>query len=259
MIIPLPAAVFYLTGALWGQDQTPQPRPAPQNQPAAQPTGKAKKKPPSGSSNDRLFFALPNFMTLENSANVPPLTARQKFSLTARGTFDPMQFIFYAAQAGLNQAQDHDEEFGQGAQGFGKRYAIIIADGTLENFMTRAVFPSILRQDPRYFRKGEGGFWRRTLYAIDRLVMTRGDSGDRQFNYSEILGAGSAAAISVYTYHPKSDRGFSNVMQVWAIQVGWDALSNGLKEFWPDMRRRITKSKSGQAGSPPPPTPTDGH
>ena len=261
MIFPLSAAALLLIGAMCGQDPAAQTPPAPQTQSTAQPTGTAKrsKKAPDGSSKDRLFFALPNFMTLENAANAPPLTAGQKFKLTAQGTFDPMQLVFYGAQAGLNQAQDHDAQFGQGTEGYAKRYGVILADGTIENFMTRAILPSVLHQDPRYFQLGEGGFLHRAFYAINRLVVTRSDSGSTQFNFSEMLGSSAAAGIGVSTYHPSSDRSFSNFLQVWCIQLGWDALSNGLKEFWPDMRRKMTKSKSGKAAPQTNPPAGPGH
>jgi hypothetical protein len=206
-----------------------------------------KKKVHKGTSNDRLFYALPNFLTLENSANAPPLTAGQKFRVTARGTFDPVEFVWYGAQAGLSQAQDHDENYGQGMEGFGKRFGVVFADGTIENFFSKAIFPSLLHQDPRYFQSGKGGPLHRTAYAISRLFVTRGDSGTAQFNFSEFLGAGTAATISTYTYHPVDDRKFSDVSKTWATQMAFDALSDVIKEYWPDLRRKLSHSKPDAA------------
>src|SRR5208282_2997465 len=91
-----------------------------------------------------------------------------------------------------------------GWEGYGKRYASAFADGTIENFMTSAVLPSILRQDPRFFQKSDGGFARRTEYAVSRIFVTRTDSGHSQFNYSEIVGSALSAAISTNSYHPRS-------------------------------------------------------
>ena len=122
----------------------------------------------AGTSNDRLFLALPNFLTLENSANVPPLTTGEKFKVVARGSFDKIQFPWYALLAGLSQAENSEPGYGQGWEGYGKRYASAFADGTIENFMTSAIFPSVFHQDPRYFVRGTGGFWKRTGYAISR-------------------------------------------------------------------------------------------
>lgn len=198
----------------------------------------------SGTSKDRLFFLLPNFLTLENAAQVPPLTTGQKFKLEARSTFDPVQFSYYFVLAGINQAANAEAGYGQGAQGYGKRFGAIFADSTIENVMVGAAFPSLLRQDPRYFQKGKGGFGRRTWYALTRIFVTRGDSGHAQFNASEIFGSAIAAGISTYSYHPEADRQFGNVVGTWGTQLGLDSFSFMMKEFWPDIRRFVKRKKS---------------
>ena len=203
---------------------------------------------PSGTSNDRLFFVLPNFLTLENAANVPPLTTGQKFKAVARGTFDPIQFAYYGFLAGIGQGTDDEPSFGQGALGYAKRYGTIFGDTTIENFMVAAVMPSLFHQDPRYFQMGKGSFGRRTWYALTRIFVTRADSGRRQFNASEVLGSAIGAGISTYTYHPEGDQKLASVMSVWGTQVGLDAVGNIFKEFWPDIRRHLHKKKAA-AGS----------
>ena len=214
-------------------------------QPAQQPQAQQQQTPDqqSGTSHDRLFWALPNFLTLENADKVPPLTTGQKFKVVARGVFDPTEFVLVGFVAGLGQASDSDPSYGQGAQGYAKRYGTAYADNAIENFMASAVFPSVLHQDPRYFQLGHGGFMKRAYHAVSRVVITRSDSGQTQFNYSEILGAGSAAAISTYTYHPQSERSFGNVATVWATQMGWDVATYLVKEFWPDLRKKPKKDK----------------
>jgi len=197
-----------------------------------------------GTANNRLFGVLPNFLTVENAGSVPPLTAAQKFELTARGSFDWAEFVWYGALAGIGQLEHSDAGQGQGGAGYGRRYAVDLADGTIENFTTKAILPSLLHQDPRYFRLGQGGIGHRTWYAISRIFVTRGDSGHSQFNYSEVLGGGSAAAISAYSYHPGDDRSLATVGSVWGEQMGYDALSFVAKEFWPDISRKFHKSKS---------------
>lgn len=242
----------FLAIPLWAQDQTPAQAPAPQEQSPAQGTGKKqdngtsdRAKQANGTSKDRLFFTLPNFLTLENGANVPPLTAGEKFKVTARGSFDPMELLWYGARAGISQAEDDEASYRQGTEGYAKRFGVRFADGTLDNFTTRAIFPSLLHQDPRYFQMGKGGFWRRAGYALTRIVITRSDSGSRQLNYSEILGSGVAAEISSYTYHPREDRNQLDMMSIWGTQVAFDALSYELKEFWPDLRRKLHKTQPG--------------
>ena len=237
--------------------QTPSPAPTADSSPADQspPTAQSKDNPAgkgddqakgtsgttSATSKDRLFYALPNFLTLENSGHVPPLTAGQKFKVVARSSFDPVQYFWYGFLAGISQAQDSEPGFGQGAEGYGKRYGSAFADGTIENFMTAAVLPSLLHQDPRFFQSGQGGFGRRTGYAVSRIFVTRTDSGRQQFNFSEILGSAASAGISTYSYHPSGDRTFGNTMSVWGSQVGYDTVTIVIKEFWPDIRRKLRK------------------
>ena len=196
----------------------------------------------TGTSNDRLFFTLPNFLTLENANQVPPLTAGQKFRVVGRSSFDYVQYPWYGFLAGISQAENSEPGYGQGAAGYGKRFGAAIADGTIENFMTSAVLPSLLRQDPRFFQSGKGGFWHRTGYAMSRVVVTRGDSGHSQANYSEIFGSALSAGISTYSYHPREDRNLRNAMSVWGSQVGYDTLTYVVKEFWPDIRRKLHKN-----------------
>jgi len=232
------------------QTETPAPAPAPagdssaanQSQPPAQskdnPGGKGDTQA-NATSNDRLFFALPNFLTLENADQVPPMTSGQKFKAVARGSFDPVQYFWYGFLAGISQAQDSEPGYGQGAAGYGKRYGAALADGTIENFITGAVLPSLLRQDPRFFQSGKGGFGRRAGYAVSCIFVTRTDSGHKQFNFSEVLGSAASAGISTYSYHPSGDRTVANTMSVWGSQVGYDTLTIVVKEFWPDIRRKM--------------------
>jgi hypothetical protein len=192
----------------------------------------------TGTSKDRLFWTMPNFLTMENAEDIPPLTSGEKFKVVGRSLIDPSEFVLIGFVAGLGQASNSDPSYGQGAQGYGKRYATAYADNAIENFMASAALPSLLHQDPRYYQLGHGGFLRRTGHAISRVVMTRSDSGRSQFNYSEVFGAGMAAAISTYSYHPESERGVGTVISVWGTQIGWDVGTYLIKEFWPDLRRK---------------------
>jgi hypothetical protein len=223
--------------------QTPASSSAPAQEPEKKKDDQEKdpKGQPSGTSNDRLFFALPNFLTLENANQVPPLTAKQKFKVVARSSFDYVQYPWYGFLAGISQAENSEPGYGQGAAGYGKRFGASTADGTIENFMTSAVFPSLLRQDPRFFQSGKGGFWHRTGYAVSRVFVTRTDSGGSQANYSEIFGSALSAGISTYSYHPHADRNVRNTLSVWGSQVGYDTITYVVKEFWPDIRRKIHK------------------
>ena len=132
-------------------------------------------------------------------------------------------------------------------EGYAKRYATSYADNFIENFMANATLPSLLHQDPRYYQMGHGGFRRRSWHAVSRVIFTRSDSGQPQLNYSEVVGAAAAAAISTYSYHPQSERAFGGVAGVWGTQMGWDAVTFMIKEFWPDLRNWTKKNKRGSA------------
>jgi hypothetical protein len=234
------------------------PLPAQQNPPPAETTSQGQTKPEEKNGeksdpaiqeqkapnqeqspkNDRLFFVLPNYLTVENTGKIPPLTTGQKFKLVALGTFDPVEYPYVGVLAGISQAENSDPSYGQGFKGYAKRYGAAFADTTIENFMVGAVFPSLLHEDPRYFQSGKGGFWRRTGYAASRIVITRTDSGKTQFNYSEWAGSAIAAALS-NTYHPPANRSALNSANIWLTQLWGDALSFEIKEFWPDIKRKL--------------------
>jgi hypothetical protein len=165
-------------------------------------------------SKDRLFYTLPNFLSVENAANIPTMTTGEKFKVIARSSFDPVEFVWYGVISAVGQAENSESAYGQGWGAYGKRYATNLADGTVEGFMTSAILPSALKQDPRYYVLGQGGFWHRTSYALSRLIITRSDSGSSQFNASEIFGSASAAAISTYGYHPENDKTLGNAASV---------------------------------------------
>jgi hypothetical protein len=223
---------------------------------------KEKDSDTSGTSKDRLFYALPNFLSVEQKGEkIAPLTTKQKYAVVARGSFDPVQIVWYGFLSGISQAENSEPGFGQGAEGYFKRYGAYAADGTIENFFTGAILPSMLHQDPRFFPSGEGSFFHRTGYAVSRIVVTRTDSGHSQFNYSEVFGSAIASAISTYSYHPRrtflgirngqpdyaaSDRTLKNTASVWGTQVGYDTITIVVKEFWPDIRRKMTKHSSNK-------------
>src|ERR1700677_1381590 len=222
----------------------PSSAPAPSGQKPDDPNNSPTATQSDAGSKDRLFFALPNFLSLENSAHVPPMTAKQKFQVAARSSFDYVQIPWYMALAGISQAQNSEPGYGQGAEGYAKRFGSQFADGTIENYMVNAVVPAVMRTDPRYYQLGKGTFVHRTGYALSRLLITRTDSGHNTFNYGEILGSGMGAAISTYSYHPAADQTFSNTASVWGAQVAYDAIRIVLNEFWPDIRRHYHKDKT---------------
>ena len=177
----------------------------------------------------RVLGVIPNFY-VTYVPNAAPLTTKQKFHLAARLSIDPVYFVFAGAVAGVQQARNEFPGYGQGAQGYAKRYGATLGDFTISNFLGNAVFPSVFKQDPRYFYRGTGTAKSRALYALANAVICKGDNGHWQANYSEILGSLAAGGIS-NLYYPASDRGAGLVFQNTAIGIGGTAVLNLLKEF----------------------------
>jgi hypothetical protein len=189
----------------------------------------------------RLFGFIPNYATVEAGAgNDAVLTSGAKFRLSFQGAFDPYEFVIVGAVTGVNQAQGQNPWSGQGFMGYGKSYAVAFANQAIGNVMTGAVFPALLRQDPRYFQRNHGGFLRRFAYAGSRIFITRGDSGKEQLNYSEFAGNAAAAALS-NLYEPASSRTLANGFSTWETQIVIDAFGFEAKEFWPDLRRKLSR------------------
>ncbi len=196
---------------------------------------------PQPPKDDRIFFALPNYLTVEHASHLPPLTTKEKFKTVAEGCFDPVEAVFIGIQAGIDQADRVNPTYGQGMLGYSKRYGTAYADAIIGNFGTGAIFPSLLHQDPRYYQMGKGNFFRRFGNAAMRIVVTRSDSGKTEFNFSEFLGNGVAAGLS-NAYHPGPHTIVSSA-NVLSTQLVLDAAGYELKEFWPDIHHLLQRAK----------------
>ena len=200
--------------------------------------GKSKLEKETGTVNDRIFEVLPNYGTVENAKELPPLTSGQKFRLATAGVFDWAAYPFNGVLSAIAQAKNDPKEWGQGWGAYGKRFGASFTDNSIGTYMTTAVFPSLLHEDPRYYQLGNGRFVHRAYHGINRLFVTRTDSGHDHFNYSESVGNAVAAAIS-NVYHVPADRTASRNATTFAFLILYDGLSNELKEFWPDIRRKV--------------------
>jgi hypothetical protein len=195
---------------------------------------------------DRMFYVMPNYLTVDGQSQVKPISWKEKFAITAKGTFDPYEFAIVGVVSGISQAENSYPAFGQGVQGYAKRYGAAFADQVDGNIMVGGVYPSILKTDPRYFRLGTGRVGRRFGYAISRVLVARKDSGGSMFNVPEFAGNATAIAIS-NVYYPAADRSFSASFTNWGVQMGIDAFGNELKEFWPDIHNHLRKRKSSDS------------
>ena len=188
----------------------------------------------------RLVGVIPNFYT-SYVYDAAPLTSKQKFSLAARGTFDPVAMLGVGFAAGVEQANNSYAGYGQGAAGYSKRFAAKLADGRSSDFLTHAVFPSLLHQDPRYFYQGSGSVKSRLRHAVGSAFVTRSDSGRTVPNYSYLLGDMCAGALS-NLYYPAANRGAHLVFTNAAVGLAGRVGGNLLREF---LSKRLTTNVPG--------------
>jgi hypothetical protein len=188
-----------------------------------------------------LLGIIPNYRTLPVSADYHPLASRAKFKLAAEDSWDRGTVALSALVAIEAQASNSNRSFGQGTSGYAQYLGASYGDFVLGNYMTEGVFPSLLHQDPRYFRRGTGSGWSRLKYSLAQSFITRGDSGHIQPNYSEWLGNSTAVAISNAYY--ADNRTAHEATTKLAVQVGVDAAGNVLKEFFPDFERIFRKHR----------------
>ena len=172
----------------------------------------------------RILGIIPNYRTSPGFADFEPLTAREKFKLATEDSFDRGTFALAGVFAGEAQLTNANKSFGQGAAGYGKYFGTSFGDFVIGDYMTEAVYPTLLHQDPRYFRRGTGSGWSRLGYAMSQTFWTHGDSGAAQSNYSELMGNATAVAIS-QTYY-SDNRTASNAVSTLGMQIGVDAAAN---------------------------------
>jgi Carboxypeptidase regulatory-like domain len=194
----------------------------------------------------RVFGIVPNFYVTYDP-NPVPLNARQKFHLAWKSTTDPVTFIGVGMLAGFEQAADEYSGYGQGMQGYAKRYGAAYADVFAGTFIGSAVLPSVLKQDPRYFYRGIGSTRSRIGYAVANSVMCKGDNQRWQPNYSTIMGAFAAGGIS-YLYYPSSDRSAGLLVQNSLLKIAESSLAGIFQEF---VVRRLTPRTRNQERSQP--------
>ena len=192
----------------------------------------------------RIFGIIPNFRTSPSLENYEPLRAAAKFKIATQDSFDRGTVALAALFAGQSQLTDATPSFGQGVAGYGRYFATAYADFVIGNYMTEGFYPTVLHQDPRYFRKGTGSGRGRLGYAVKQIFWTHKDSGGTQFNYSEWFGNSTAVAIS-NAYYP-DNRTAGEAVSKLAIQVSVDTASNILKEFWPDVERKFNRKHRGK-------------
>jgi hypothetical protein len=226
------AIVFFFLWSVSLSGQTSQSQ-APQLPPAPAPKSANEQEIEKREQSQRMLGVIPNFGTTSRQ-DAPPLSPRAKFRLSYKSAFDPVEFTLVGLQAGFSQAEDEFPEYGQGAAGFGKRYGSTLADEVSSGFFANYFYPVLLKEDPRYFRLGQGSIKHRLGYALLQEVQCRTDKGGRSFAWNNILGAFTAGGLS-NAYYPQAERGFGLTMSRSAIAIGYGSLGGLLDEFYPDF------------------------
>jgi hypothetical protein len=195
--------------------------------------------PPAPLESKRIFGIFPNNRSSPSLTDYKPLSPKQKFEIARQDSFDRGTIFLAAAFAVDAEHTNANPSFGQGAAGYARSFGAAYGDVIIGNYMTEAVYPALLHQDPRYFRRGSGSKWSRLGYSMGQIFWTHTDSDHAQFNYSEILGNSTAVAIS-QAYYP-DHRNVPDATAKLGMQIGVDMASNVLKEFWPDVSREFSK------------------
>jgi hypothetical protein len=190
----------------------------------------------------RILGVVPNFNTVESSAGVPSLSKGQKFHLMYKSSVDPFVFVADGFVAGLSQAQNTNPGFGQGSEGYFKRFGAAYLDTADGNLWGNAILPIIFKEDPRYFRLGSGSFTRRFLYSAATTIWCRRDNGSWGPNYANVLGNFVSGGIS-NAYYPAADRGFGQTVDGALTVTAEGVIGAEFVEFWPDISRHLFKKR----------------
>lgn len=181
---------------------------------------------------------MPNYRAVSAGAIPPPPTPAQAFKIATQNSFDYSSFVFVGITSMIAEGTNAHPALGKGVPGFWGYYWRGFVDKTDGNYMVIFVMPTIFHQDERYFAKGEGGFWKRAVYASTRVLITQNYDGKNTFNVSELLGRGVAQGISI-SYYPSKDRTAEELLSKYAYAIGRDALTNVFREFWPDIATHV--------------------
>lgn len=166
------------------------------------------------------------------------MTANEKFRLFVDQEIDPINFVGATWGAGESQVEHEDRAFGQGAAGFGKRYGAELADNATGDFFGVFLYPSVFRQDPRYYRLGQGSVNARLSHALEHRFVATGDSGHHMFNFSEWFGTVSTKVVT-NLYHPGNPRGFGRTASRVGFSIGHDMAWDVFREFWPEIAHKF--------------------
>lgn len=187
---------------------------------------------------ERTTVHQPHTPSFKPGAKLCTLLPRDKFMLFLQDSVDPGTFLSAGFNAGLDQAQNSDPSYGQGARGYGRRFGAELAGQATSRFFGDFAYPAIFSEDPRYYRMAHGPAGKRLVHAITHSVLAYRDNGNRMFNFSLWLATTSSVVVS-NTYHPDSRRGFAPAATRVGYAVAQDIGFDILREFWPEISRKF--------------------
>ena len=197
---------------------------------------------PATPEDKHIFGVLSNYRTADGSTPFAPINAKQKMTIAWNDTKDGPAYGIAAVFSGLYQLENQNPSFGQGLKGYAHRYGCSLIDQDFGNMMSEGVLPVLFHEDPRYFRRSTGSFRSRFFYAATRVLVTKSDSGRNTLNVAELLGNGMVGALGNVYY--VDNRGLNDTVTRLFTQTATDAISNVLKEFWPDVKKHFAKKHS---------------
>ena len=186
----------------------------------------------------RILGVMPNYRAVSAGAIPPPPTPAEAFKIATQNSFDYSSFIFVGITSAMAEGTNAHPQLGKGIAGYGRYYWRGFVDKTDGNYLVIFALPTVFHQDERYYAKGEGGFWKRGIYAATRILITPDYHGHNSFNASEVFGRAMAQGISL-SYYPSHDRTIGALAVKYGYAMGRDSLTNVFREFWPDIATHV--------------------
>ncbi len=209
-----------------------------QNSAAEQPDANAPAKHQPPPQPKRILGIMPNYRAVSAGTIPPPPTPREAFKIATENSFDYSSFVFVGVTSLLAEGTNAHSQLGKGVGGYWAYYWRGYVDKTDGNYWVDWIMPTVFHQDERYYAMGEGGIFKRGIYAASRELITPDYHGKNSFNASELLGRGVSQAISL-SYYPSQTQTASAFGEKYAYAVGRDALTNVFREFWPDINAHV--------------------
>lgn len=247
---PVVAVLLVSSGIAYAQ-QKPEPANLPDTPAPKQSTGAPQDQKKGKGQNPLQFIARRSFFYPELATSRGPLRSGQKFELFWTESISPPRILSAAGGAGISQARNTMAGYGQGGDGYGKRFGAAMATSASSHFFGTFLLSAMLHDDPRYFVSADGRVSRRVGHALRRVFVTRTDTGGEAFNWPGILGPLAAESLA-NTYLPAAEQNAGRTFSRFGLRVGLGAANNLLKEYWPTIFRSLRIQKVAPGLEPPP-------